>query len=311
MKHFSSVGCWLIFAGLILVGVPAFGQYSIQYFDDTKPGDVENPAPQPGAQPAPAPASLGQQPFPAAKEEDLTPSQTNSFQLNQLFQFETTPNMCAAGEAYVTFDFNFLKFPGSVKEYRYQLQGQYGVTDQIALGGIVPGITAQDVASGKLNHTYSGVGDIALYGQYKLDQFISPEIVDVSVQVDLILPTGNSGEMRDTGRFGVRPLILAYKDFGQQGPGYLGVYGLVGFTFTTNSDFRFGVAGTYQINDWVGIFEFYDQDGIHGHPYVQVTPGLTYRGFLPWELSIGVPVGVTKGTPDWGIIAKVTYAFAK
>jgi len=299
MKHFWSVGCWMILACTVLMNAPAMAQNSISFFDDTPP--AVTPATPP------APSSLGQQPFPAAVPEDLTPSQTNTNQLNQLFQLETTPDICAAGEAYVTADFNFLKYPGSLKQYRYQLQGQYGLTDQIALGGFVPGITTQDL----LNHTYTGLGDITLYGQYKLDQFVNPEVVDLTVQLDMVLPTGNNTQMRDTGRFGVRPLLLAYKDFGQHGPGYFGVYGLIGFTFTTNSDFRFGAAATYQINDWVGIFEFYDQDGIHGHPYVQLTPGITYRGLSQWELSLGMPVGVTTGTPDWGIIAKLTYAFAK
>jgi hypothetical protein len=238
------------------------------------------------------------------KEPDLTPSQSNSNQLNQLFQFETTADTSAAGEAYVSGSFDFLKYPGTTKQFRYQLQGQYAFTDQIAAGGFVPGITT------KLNHSYTGLGDIDLYAQYKLDQIINPEIVDLTVQVDLILPTGKSSEMRDTGRFGVRPLLLLYKDFGQRGPGDLGVYGLAGFTFTTNSDFRLGAAATYQINEWAGIIEFYDQDGIHGHPYVQVTPGICYRGFAAWEMSVGVPVGVSKGTPDWGVIAKITYRFA-
>lgn len=287
MKWFPWLFCGLLIVGLV---APLRGQtYPVQYLDNA-------PAAQPG--------SLGQQPFPAAQEQDLTPSQTNTKQLNQLFEFETTPDICAAGESYVTGRFDFLKFPGTVKEYRYQLQGQYAFTDQIAAGGFVPGITSV------LNHTHTGVGDITLYAQYKLDRFISPEIVDVTVQLDAVLPTGNDGQLRDTGKFGVRPMLLAYKDFGQHGPGDFGLYGLCGFTITTDSDLRLGLAATYQINEWVGIFEFYDQNGIHGHPYVLVTPGISYRGLSSWEFSVGVPVGVDNGTPDWGIIAKITYAFA-
>ena len=250
------------------------------------------------------PASLGQQPFPTTSEPNLTPSQTNTNQLNQLFQFETTPDICAAGEAYVTANFDYLKFPGTTKEYRYQIQGQYGITDHFAVGGFVPGVTA------KGNTTDSGLGDIGLYGQYKLDSVINPETIDLTAQLDVILPTGNRTELRDTGKFGVRPLILAYKDFGQHGPGDLGFYGVVGFTITTDSDFRVGVAATYQINDFVGIFEFFDQTGTNqGRPLVQVTPGVSYRGLVPWEISIGVPIGINSGDPDWGIIFKLTYAF--
>jgi hypothetical protein len=286
------ISLWLFCAVLGLFSVSARGQDPIFYFDDAPPGN-----------PAVDPASLGQQPFPPAKVQDLTPSQTNTNQLNQLFQFETTPDICAQGEGYITGNFDFLKYPGTTKQYRYQIQGQYAFTDQIAVGGFLPGITS------KTTRTSSGLGDFTIYAQYKLDQFINPEIVNVTVQLDMILPTGDSGEMRDTGKFGVRPLLLAYKDFGLHGPGSFGVYGFAGFTITTNSDLRLGAAATYQINEWVGIIELYDQNGIHGHPFVQITPGISYRGLGPWEFTVGVPVGVSKGTPDWGIIAKITYAF--
>ena len=236
------------------------------------------------------------------KAPDLTPSQTNSNQLNQLFQFETTPDTSAAGEGYATLDLNFLKFPGSTKSYRYQLQGQYAFTDQIAVGAFIPVVTAQNPT------TRTGFGDVGIYGQYKLDGFINPEVVDVTAQLDVILPTGNFGALRDTGKFGIRPLILGYKDFGQRGPGDLGLYGLLGFTVTTTSDLRAGVAATYQVNDLVGIIEFFDVTG-KGRPLIEVTPGLSFRGISPWEMTVGVPLGINQGTPDWGVTFKLTYVF--
>jgi hypothetical protein len=259
--------------------------------------DIPNPSQ------TPPPASLGQQPFPQDKELNLTPSQTNTNQLNQLFQFDGTPDICAAGEGYITGDFNYLKYPGTTKEYRYQIQGQYGFTDQIAGGVFIPVITSD------MGHTNTGMGDVGIYGQYKFDQLINPEIVDVTAQVDMILPTGDRTEMRDTGKFGIRPLLLAYKDFGQQGPGDFSLYGLFGFTISTNSDLRLGIAATYQYHNLVGIMELYDLTAQGSRPLLQVTPGLAYRGFGPWELSVGIPVGVNHGTPDWGVICKITYAF--
>ncbi len=249
---------------------------------------------------------MGQQPFNPVNEADQTPSQTNSNQLNQLFQFETTPDICAAGEAYVTGNFDFIKYPGTTKVYRYQLQGQYGITDQIAVGAFVP------LISSKTRGTHFGLGDIGIYGQYKLDKIINPEVITVTGQLDVILPSGDRTELRDTGKFGVRPLILAYKDFGQRGPGDLGIYGLFGFTITTNSDVRFDLAATYQINDLVGVVEFDSQAGDkQGRPLVQFTPGLVYRGIGPWEIAVGVPIGVNSGTPDWSLNVKLTYAFQK
>jgi hypothetical protein len=264
---------------------------------------VQQPSPPQASQQA----SLGQQPFPAAANEaDLTPSQSNTNQLNQLFQFETTPDMCAEGEAYVTGNFDFVKYPGNTKVYRYQIQGQYGVTDQIAVGGFLP------LISSKTNGTHFGLGDIGIYAQYKLDRIINPQIINITGQLDLILPTGNHSELRDTGKFGVRPLLLLYKDFGMWGPGDLGFYGLFGFTLTTNTDVRCDLAMTYQINDLVGVAEFDSQAGDkQGRPLIQFTPGLVYRGLTPWEIGIGVPVGVNSGTPDWSLNFKLTYAFQK
>ena len=285
----------VFFSALLAITTLTRAGFGLITMDDT---------PGPPAPVVPVPPSLGQQPFVTEQELDLTPSQTNTNQLNQLLTFETTPDICAAGEGYLAVDFSFLKFPGQTKEYRYQLQGQYGFTDQIAGGAFVPGITSE------LGTTNSGLGDITLYAQYKFDKFVSPEIINLTAQLDLVLPTGNRSELRDTGKFGVRPIILAYKDFGQHGPGILGAYASFGFTLTTNSDVRVAIGGTYQIDRLAAILEFYDQTGSHqGGPQVLITPGLSYRGFSPWELSVGVPLGLNNGSPDWGIIAKLTYVF--
>lgn len=284
---------------LLVVGVAATARAGLQQVSFY---EMDGPAGMPST-PSQGP-SMGQQPFPVQTEPDFTPSQTNTNQLNTLLTFETTPDMCAAGEGYFSIDLQYEKFPGKVSNFRYQLQGQYAFTDQIAAGAYIPGITAE------LSSTHSGLGDITFYGQYKLDQWISPQVVDVTAQLDMVLPTGNRGEMRDTGKFGVRPLILAYKDFGQHGPGIIGAYGLFGFTLTTNSDVRIALAATYQIDRLTSILEFYDQTGSHtGGPQVLITPGLSYRGISPWELSVGVPLGLNKGSPDWGVIIKLTYAF--
>jgi hypothetical protein len=264
-------------------------------------------APAVTGQPTAPVASMGQQPFPIVNERDQTPSLINNYQLVQLFQLEATPDTLAAGEAYVTGNFDFVKFPGPDKQYRYQVIGEYGITNQISAGTFIPLISSKNG-----NGTHVGFGDVGIYGKYKFDRLIDPQVIDLTAQLDMILPTGDRTRLEDTGKFGVRPLLLAYKDFGMHGPGDLGMYALLGFTITTNSDFRFGLAATYQYNDFVGIMEFYDQAGDkQGRPLVQFTPGLAYRGLDPLEFSIGAPIGVNSGTPDWGINFKITYLFPK
>ena len=235
--------------------------------DPLPPSLGQQPIPPPRPAPTP-PASLGQQPLLLPPVPNPTPSQTNTNQLNQLFELETTPDICAQGEGYLTADFRYLKFPGDHRQYRYQLQGQYGITDHLAAGAYVPGITLDDAAG-----THTGFGDVVLYGQYKLDQVVNPDVVDLTAQVDVVLPTGDRPSGRDTGHFGVRPLLLAYKDFGRQGPGDLGLYGLLGFTITTDADVRLGVAATYQVDRLVAVLELTDETGIHhGPPPVRPHP---------------------------------------
>ena len=313
--------------GLLLIALVAVGPVHAARADDgptpvmvaaTAPADggpTTTPATSPAADPlsfteaaattgpATSPAGLGQQPLPTEQPADQTPSQTNTNQFNQLFLLQTTPNVCAAGEGYVSAQFlYFSRFPTAGQQFRAQLQGQYGVTDQWAVGGYLPGVVNEFASD--------GVGDLGIYAQYKFDRLINPEIVDVTAQLDLILPTGDPGRFAGTGKFGVRPQVLVYKDFGRQGPGTLGVYGTLGLTVTTNSDLRLGLAATYEVDRLAAAIEL-QQAGGEGESQrlATVTPGLIYRGIAPLELAIGVPVGISRRTPDVGVVFKLTYAF--
>jgi hypothetical protein len=248
---------------------------------------------------APAPVARAQQ----------TPSQTTSEQLNQLFisdVFETTPNKNAAGEGYVSGEFRFLQFPHDFNQYLFEIKGDYGITDQITAGGWMPIYHSDD------GEDHTDFGDVTFFGQYKFDQLINPDIVNLTAQVDVVLPTGHRSKGFDTGKFGVRPIVEAYKNFGLVGPGAIGAYGLLGFTITTNVDFRMGFAGTYEWQKIVGILEFDDLTGDkRGVPFVTLTPGVAYRGLNPFEFALGFPFGLNDASPDWGVVLKATYAFQK
>ncbi|HSV15885.1 MAG TPA: hypothetical protein VLI90_16605, partial [Tepidisphaeraceae bacterium] len=236
----------------------------------------------------------------------VTPSQTNSDQLNQLIVsdvFETTPNKNAAGEGYINGEFRYLDFGHDIKQYLYELKGDYGITDQITVGGWLP------IYDAKVGDSHTGIGDITFFGQYKFDQLINPDVVNLTGQVDVVLPTGSRNRLRDTGKFGVRPIVEAYKNFGQVGPGTIGAYGLLGVTITTNPDVRIGLAGTYEWQKIVGIIEFDDLAGDkRGAPLVTLTPGVAYRGLNPFEFELGFPFGLNDASPDWGIVLKATFA---
>ena len=242
------------------------------------------------------------------QDEPQTTSQASDEQLNQLFLLETTPNKSAAGEGYIDGQFRFLKFPGSSKQYLLQIQGQYSVSDQLAVGGWLPVINDKDFDGSTGSNT--GVGDLTFYAQYKLDQFVSHDFFDLTAEGDLVLPTGSEREALGEGHLGFRPSLLAYKAF-DLGPGTLGAYGSAGVTLTTDLDFRLSLAATYDYDDVVTIFEFDDITGrkIGGKPFVAFTPGVAYRGYTPWEFALGFPLGANSDSPDWGVVLKVTYAF--
>src|SRR3954451_11156199 len=90
----------------------------------------------------------------------VTPSQTNSDQLNQLIVsdvFETTPNKNAAGEGYINGEFRYLDFGHGVKQYLYELKGDYGITDQITVGGWLP------IYDAKVTDDHTGIGDVTFF----------------------------------------------------------------------------------------------------------------------------------------------------
>src|SRR5271155_2903448 len=127
-------------------------------------------------------ALLGAIAVPAAAQET---SQTSSTQLNQLFIFESTPNKSDAGEGFIDGQFRYGDYKIDSKQIYYQVQGQYSFTPQLAVGGSLPFYDTQDGGNN------SGLGDLAIYGQYNLDQFINPDVVDVTAQLDVIFPTGS------------------------------------------------------------------------------------------------------------------------
>jgi hypothetical protein len=140
---------------------------------------------------------------------------------------------------------------------------------------------------------------------------IPHDIADVTAQFDVILPFGKASQQRGLGHFGIRPLIIGYKEF-HAGPGTIGAYGFAGVTLTTNVNVIFGGAATYEWKKIVGILEFDDQAGDkQGKPQVLLIPGVAYRGLDPWEFEIGFPFGLNDASPDWGFIAKVTWEFRK
>ncbi len=157
----------------------------------------------------------------------------------------------------------------------------------------------------------NGAADVTLCGRYKFDRLVDPKLFSLTGQVDVVLPTSNSSQPYDPGRFGAHPLGLAYKDLGRVGPGRLGESGELGCTISGDADVRYGVAGTYELDRFVAVLEL---TGIAGSNYygsfAQITPGLVWRGLDPFEVAASASAGIGSDAPDWSGTAKVTYALA-
>lgn len=238
-------------------------------------------------------------------EMPQTTSQFSSTQLNQLFLFENTPQKSAQGEGFVNGSFEYANFAHHFSTERYQVQAEYAMTDHFAIGGFIP-IIHNDIPG----DSSTGFGDITPYAHVKLDQLVPHDIVDLSFQFDVVLPTGDKGDVRDTGRLGVRPWLQAYKDFGAAGPGHFGAYGEAGFTLTDLSDFRWGFAFQYEYQKmFYGLLEFYNQAGGNLTKGLAVlTPGGAFRTG-PFEFALGLPIGLNNASPRFGVILKATYAW--
>jgi hypothetical protein len=239
----------------------------------------------------------------------VSTSQTTSNQLNQLILFETTPNKSATGEGYVDASFRYFSFghdQDNLDDFQFGAQGQYSFTDQLAVGGLW---SFEHQSTDDLGD-HTGINDLIAYGQYKLDQIVPHDAVDLTAQLDLVFPTGKASEGRGLGHFAVRPWILAYKAW-TVGPGELGVYGELGVTITTHSDVRIGLAATYEWQKIVGILEFDDIAGDKRAPSVIFSPGVAYRGIKPLEFLLGIPIGMNDSSPDVGVMIKALWAFQK
>ena len=196
----------------------------------------------------------------------------------------------------------------SGQQARFQLQGQYGITDRLAVGSYVPVVYSPDDDDGNEVTT----GDVGIYAQYKLDQLVPRRLLDLTAQLDLVLPTGKPSGLGDAGRIGARLAVLAYKDFGQLGPGVLGAYGFAAFTARRGPDASGGLAATYEFsNGLAAVAELTEVDASDFSSVALFTPGVIYRGLRPFELALGVPLGLSSGAPDWGVTFKLTYAFAR
>lgn len=228
-------------------------------------------------------------------------SQNGSEQLNSLLTL-STPDKNDKGEFYATGYFNFTRIP-NVKEYNFGVDGEYGITDQLAVGANIP-ISSIDVENG---NSHTGFGDISVFAQLNLDSFLEIKQMDktnITAQLAISFPTGSERDGLGLGHVDFGPSLLAYHDFGHYGAGDVGGYGDAGFDLSTQSAAHLGFAATYEQRRISALLEWLITSR-GGNSNIFITPGIVYRGFENFELALGFPIAWR--SDQWGVTLKATY----
>jgi hypothetical protein len=202
------------------------------------------------------------------------------------------------------------------RDWRAPVLVEFGITDRIEAE-----VEASYVSLPGAGSRHRGPGDVELGLHYALRPDV--ENVAVTLGADIGLPTGDEAKGLGSGQTDVEFLGIAGV---KVGPAELHVAGMVEFDDEAEpalnaavayprGDFRFTLEGNVlrgaEKTGFVeqDLVEEPGEDTDHENLVVVVTPGLFHRPSPEIEYGIGVPIGLTKAAPDWGIIARLTIEF--
>ena len=192
-------------------------------------------------------------------------------------------------------------FSKNSDEKEWELEGElkYGLTDRLQLSGEVP-LVYVDPDGGD---SHFGVGDLTLAANYN---FIQEDRWAVAVRSAFVLPTGASSRDLGGGEFVWEPSLLGYAKVGA-GEIYAGIGEQLG---DDNDHFIYTVAGVYPFRPLVGVLELDGSTG-GGEDTLYLVPGAYMHpgGEEKMQLGVGVPIGLTNDSDDWGVIAKFIFEF--
>jgi hypothetical protein len=194
---------------------------------------------------------------------------------------------------------------------------EYGITDRIE----AEIETSYLSVPGDGSHT-GGMGDVELGLHYAL----RPEVEEVAVILgaDVGLPTGDEAKGLGSGETDVEFFAIAGMKLGRA---ELHMTGLL--ELEEEAEPALNAAAVYPYRDLRITLEanvLPDGGGAKGRVvgpggaqtpgaklnegfWVVVTPGLFHRPSPEVEYGIGMPIGLTRAAPDWGVIARLTVEF--
>jgi hypothetical protein len=191
-------------------------------------------------------------------------------------------------------------FARNSDEKEWELEGElkYGLTDRFQLSGEIPLVFVDP--DGEDSHF--GVGDLTLAANYN---FIQEENWAVAVRSAFLIPTGASSRDLGGGEFVWEPSLLGYVRVGRGE-----IYGGIGEQFgDDNEHFIYTAAAAWPVlPHTVGVLELDGSTG-DGADTLYLVPGAYIHPAEATQLGVGVPIGLSDDSDDWGVIAKVIYEF--
>ncbi len=206
--------------------------------------------------------------------------------------------------------------PGS--DWRVPVLVEYGITDRIEaeLEGSylsIPGVASRN----------RGLGDVDLGLHYALRPDV--EQVAVTLGVDIGLPTGDEAKGLGSGQTDAEFLGIVGTRLGR---GELHVAGMLEVggeaepalsagAVAPRGDLRFTLEANVLRNKERStlvaqeLVEGQGEGTESEHLWVVLTPGLFHRPRPEIEYGLGVPIGLTRAAPDWGIIGRLTIEFER
>lgn len=148
-----------------------------------------------------------------------------------------------------------------------------------------------------------GIGDVEaefLYAVIDRDQLV------VAVALEIGFPTGDEGRELGEGKFEWEPSLRGAVEIGETW-----LFAAVGAEIAEDAEtaitygaalarpMGFGFAGVLEVNGSTGGEK----------ELLFLVPGLAWRPATDIELRLGVPIGLTREAPDWGLVAAITASF--
>jgi hypothetical protein len=211
-------------------------------------------------------------------------------------------------------------------QWQWVMESEYGLSEWLQINLEVPFLSVHKVTieDGEATHLdKAGIGDVETGIRVRLieedDQWWQST---VSVGFGLSWPTGQWGRDLGTDGYGWEVDLLFSKTTDKWAYHLSGGFGMTDDAReqgeSEKSDIEeFGVGGAlvYGATDSLDIicelFSEFEREksgtSVSHETVLYVVPGVGYKLFKDFEMGLGVPIGLTNESHDWGIIANIQY----